>query len=88
MYPILSEKSINTSKDIYCSENQANAWIDFIINGVVPIRKKCKTPIEDIMAFGKKMKIRGTPTLIFADGRRVPGALSYDQFRKIVGEIK
>ena len=40
------------------------------------------------MTFGKKMKIRGTPTLIFADGRRVPGALSYDQFRKIVGEIK
>ena len=83
LYPILSEKSINTSEDIYCSANQANAWIDFIINGTLPIRKKCKTSIEDIMTFGKKMKIRGTPTLIFADGRRVPGALSYDQFRKI-----
>ena len=88
LYPILSEKSINISKDIYCSANQANAWTDFIINGTIPIRKKCETPIEDIMTFGKKMKIRGTPTLIFADGRRVPGALSYDQFRKIVGEIK
>ena len=88
LYPILSEKSINISKDIYCSANQANAWTEFIINGTLPIRKKCETPIEDIMTFGKKMKIRGTPTLIFADGRRVPGALSYDQFRKIVGEIK
>ena len=47
-----------------------------------------KISAEDILTFGKKMKIRGTPTLIFADGRRVPGALSYDQFRKIVGEIK
>jgi len=88
LYPILSEKSINMSKDIYCSANQANAWTDFIINGTLPARKKCETPIEAIMTFGKKMKIRGTPTLIFSDGRRVPGALSYDQFRKIVGESK
>ena len=49
-------------------------------------KKKCETPIEDIMAFGKKMKIRGTPTLIFANGKRVPGALSYDQFQKILKE--
>lgn len=88
LYPILSKKSINTSEDIYCNKNQSAAWIDFTINGVVPERKKCKSPIEDIMAFGKKMKIRGTPTLIFADGKRVPGALSYDQFRKIVEQAQ
>ena len=86
-YPILSEKSINTSK-IFIVKNQSDAWTDFTINGVVPERKKCKSPIEDIMAFGKKMKIRGTPTLIFADGKRVPGALSYDQFRKIVEQAQ
>jgi len=34
------------------------------------------------------MKIRGTPTLIFADGKRVPGALSYDQFRKLLEQTK
>ena len=88
LYPILSEKSINTSEDIYCNKNQSDAWIDFTINGVVPQRKKCKSPIEDIMAFGKKMKIRGTPTLIFADGKRVPGALSYEQFRKILEQAQ
>ena len=86
LYPILSEKSIHTSEHIYCSENQAKTWIDFIISGVAPAKKKCETPIEDIMAFGKKMKIRGTPTLIFANGKRVPGALSYDQFQKILKE--
>ena len=88
LYPILSEKSINASRDIYCSKNQADAWIDFTINSVVPVRKKCKSPIEDILAFGKKMKIRGTPTLIFADGKRVPGALSYDQFRELVEQTE
>jgi len=40
------------------------------------------------VAFGKKMKIRGTPTLIFADGKRVPGAVSYDQFRKLLEQTK
>jgi len=88
LYPILSDKSITTSKDIFCSENQADAWIDFIIDGVIPLRKQCKNSIEDIVAFGKKMKIRGTPTLIFANGKRVPGAVSYDQFRKLLEQTK
>ena len=38
----------------------------------VPVRKKCKTSIEDIVAFGKKMKIRGTHAN-FADGKKFRG---------------
>jgi thiol:disulfide interchange protein DsbC len=26
-----------------------------------------------VVAFGKKLNIRGTPTMFFADGSRVPG---------------
>ena len=34
------------------------------------------------MAFGKKHKITGTPTVIFADGTRVPGAISAAEIEK------
>ena len=38
--------------------------------------------------FGKKYKITGTPTLIFADGSKVPGAISAQQVEKFLTEAK
>ena len=38
--------------------------------------------------FGKKYRITGTPTLIFADGSRVPGAVSAQQVEKSLSEAK
>ena len=38
--------------------------------------------------FGKKHKITGTPTLIFADGSRVPGAIGTAQVEKFLTEAK
>ena len=38
--------------------------------------------------FGKKARITGTPTLIFANGTRVPGAIGADQVEKQLAEAK
>jgi thiol:disulfide interchange protein DsbC len=38
--------------------------------------------------FGKKHKITGTPTLIFADGSRVPGAINAQQVEKFLTGAK
>jgi thiol:disulfide interchange protein DsbC len=38
--------------------------------------------------FGKKQRITGTPTLFFADGSRVPGAVPMAQVEKLLAEIK
>jgi thiol:disulfide interchange protein DsbC len=40
------------------------------------------------VALGKKHKITGTPTLIFADGNRVPGAIPAAQVEKFLAEVK
>ena len=38
---------------------------------------------------GKKHKITGTPTLIFVDGTRVPGAINAEQVEKYLSaEVK
>jgi thiol:disulfide interchange protein DsbC len=34
---------------------------------------------------GRKHKVNGTPTLVFADGTRVPGAVSAAQVEKYLG---
>jgi thiol:disulfide interchange protein DsbC len=38
--------------------------------------------------FGKKARITGTPTIIFADGSRVPGAIGADRVEKLLAEAK
>jgi len=37
---------------------------------------------------GRKHRITGTPTLLFADGTRVPGALDTQQIEKHLAETK
>ncbi|MDO8457768.1 MAG: thioredoxin fold domain-containing protein, partial [Burkholderiaceae bacterium] len=38
--------------------------------------------------FGKKHKITGTPTMFFADGTRVPGAIDAQQVEKLLASMK
>jgi thiol:disulfide interchange protein DsbC len=46
------------------------------------------TALQRNLAFGKKHKITGTPTLVFADGSRVPGAITAAQVEKYLSEQK
>ncbi len=51
-----------------------------MLKGVAPTAKgDCANPVADIVDFGKKRGITGTPTLIFQDGSRIPGALTAAQ---------
>ncbi|MNC94266.1 putative thiol:disulfide interchange protein DsbC precursor [compost metagenome] len=44
----------------------------------------CDTPIEKILAFGRRKGITGTPTMFLADGERVKGAIPIEQLKKLV----
>lgn len=77
LYPILSQDSVEKSKLIWCAPDRAKAWNDWMVEGKVPAGKAdCDTAtITRNQEFGRKLNISGTPTLIFADGERVPGAV-------------
>ena len=77
LYPIASlhPDAERKSKLIWCSANRQKAWDDFMLRGVMPAEKSCDTPIDEIQAVGQKHKMNGTPTLVFVDGRVVPGAI-------------
>jgi len=77
LYPILSQDSVEKSKLIWCSSDRAKAWTDWMVDGKAPAGKAdCDTAaITRNQEFGRKLNISGTPTLIFADGERVPGAM-------------
>jgi thiol:disulfide interchange protein DsbC len=89
LYPILGEDSKAKSRHIWCAKDKAKAWNDWMINGVTPAASACDaSTIDAIVEFGKKQRITGTPTLFFADGSRVPGAVPVAQVEKMLSDIK
>jgi len=70
MHPDAGRKS----KLVWCSKDRAKAWQDLMLNGKVPSGKgDCKNPIDDNLALGAKLRIDGTPAIIFPNGKRIPG---------------
>ncbi|WP_180125554.1 DsbC family protein [Rhodoferax sp. BLA1] len=87
LYPVLGPNSVDKSKTIWCAKDKAKSWSDWMLKGVEPSSAKCdSTAVDRNVQLGKKHKINGTPTLIFADGTRVPGAIGPDQVEKYLSQ--
>ncbi|MBI3938566.1 MAG: DsbC family protein [Betaproteobacteria bacterium] len=85
LYPILSPDSVAKAKAVWCSKDRVKTWDDWMLRGVAPTGSgNCSTPVEKILAYGRKMNITGTPTLIFADGQRVPGMIPAAQLEQLL----
>lgn len=84
LYPILGPDSVEKSKNLWCAKDKGRAWQDWMVDSKpIPGAAKCDTTaVERNVAFGRKYKINGTPTLIFADGTRVPGAIPLAEIEK------
>ena len=82
LYPIdqLHPDSARKSKIIWCSADKVKAWDEFFVNGALPDNSgECPNPVAATAALGSKLRVTATPTLVFADGSIVPGALPTDR---------
>ena len=88
MIPIIAPDSAAISKAVWCAPDRSKAWLDLMLNEVAPPAPKanCETPLEKNLAFGKKHRINGTPTLVFADGQRVAGLMPAARLSKMLDE--
>ncbi|MFZ6815810.1 DsbC family protein [Undibacterium sp. Rencai35W] len=90
MYNILSEDSSVKSKNIWCTADRNKAWDEWMLNGKVAptAAANCNTPNEKIFELGKKLRINGTPTIFFADGSRIPGAVDVKGLEEKFSSLK
>ncbi len=89
LYPILSADSVEKSKNIWCAKLPADAFNGWMLAEKPIAAASCNTAaIERNLEFGRKHKITGTPTLIFADGQRVPGAINAKQVEELLAAAK
>ncbi len=87
LYPILSPDSVEKSRNIWCAKDKMAAWQDYMVRDKAPAAASCDTSaLQRNLAFGKKHKITGTPTLIFTNGTRVPGAIGAQDVEKRLAE--
>ncbi|EGF32327.1 Thiol:disulfide interchange protein DsbC [Oxalobacteraceae bacterium IMCC9480] len=77
LYNILSEDSGVKAKNVWCAADRNKAWDDWMLRGkeAAAAPAACTTPNDKVLALGQKLRITGTPTIFFADGSRVPGAM-------------
>jgi len=89
LYPILSADSNEKSKNIWCAKDRVKAWQDWMVRDQTPAAANCDaSAIARNIDIGRKFKITGTPTLVFVDGSRVPGAISVAEVEKHLSEGK
>jgi thiol:disulfide interchange protein DsbC len=85
LFPIdqLHPDAARKSKQIWCAPDKVKAWDAFFASGKLPENKgDCGDPVAKTQALGNSLKINATPTLIFADGTLIPGALPLPQIEK------
>jgi thiol:disulfide interchange protein DsbC len=76
LHPDASRKSAL----IWCAPDRQKAWDDWFESAKLPENKgDCATPIAQTALLGQKFRVNATPTLIFADGSIIPGALPLDR---------
>lgn len=83
LYPLqqLHPDAPAKSKAIWCAPNRVAAWQDWIMNDQLPkaANNNCPVPLEKVGELAKKIGVTSTPTLIFADGKRMMGAQPYKE---------
>ncbi len=81
LHPIF-QGSYEIVRNVYCAKDPAKAWDELMLNNNAPASASCKMPSDQLVALARKMRVTGTPNLIFGDGVQVPGYLPADELEK------
>lgn len=76
LYPLesLHPEAKTKAVSVWCAPNKAKAWSELMLAGKKPKLVACNNPVNDNLVLGSRLGVVGTPTLIAADGRVLPGS--------------
>ncbi len=73
------------ARQIWCSPDRAQAWTQWLVQHKPPANVTCKgDPVAELTKLGDQLHIDGTPTLFLSTGKRVAGAVSTDELKKLL----
>jgi len=81
LYPLegLHPHARAKAEAIWCAKDRHKALLAVMLHDQETGKADCETPVADIIALGSKLGIRGTPSIIARDGRRISGLVPADR---------
>ena len=64
---------------VWCAKDRLGAWQALMTRDQVPPSADCAHPVDRNVALAERLGVTGTPTLVAADGRVLPGAARAEQ---------
>jgi thiol:disulfide interchange protein DsbC len=89
--PVLGGDSPKRARDLWCSSDRAAAWRSWMLEAKAPAaaREACNTQaIERNLALVTRYRIRGTPTMVLANGARVGGVPSAERLERELAQAE
>jgi thiol:disulfide interchange protein DsbC len=87
LYPVIKPESVALTKAIWCSRDRAGAWHALLLRGVRPTAAPdCDTPVDTLVALGRRLGATSTPTWFLQNGERYSGAMGAEKLIKLLDE--
>lgn len=87
---ILGPQSTATAKQLLCAKDQGAAWDNWMLRKQLPDNSgDCDTSmLEKNKALAQQLGVTGTPTIIFENGKRIPGAPDQASLEQMLNDTK
>lgn len=79
----INSKAFNKSETVWCSKNRAQAMTN-AQTGINLKVNNCRSPVLKQYELGRKIGIQGTPSLLLANGRILPGYIPPTRLKQIL----
>lgn len=84
-YPIVKPESARQAKAVWCSADRAKAWDELMQRGIEPqAGTDCDNPVDQLVAFGRRLGANETPTWFVETGERYSGVPPLEETQKIL----
>ncbi len=90
MYPVIRPDAADHSRAVWCAPDRVKAWLDLAAAETPKVPAggaSCANPVDKVLELGRSLRIRGTPTLFFANGERAGGGMQLAQLRAKLDDI-
>ncbi len=90
MFPVIRPELADHSRAVWCSKDRTRAWLDLAVLDkpkVPAAAATCANPVDKVLELGRSLRVKSTPTLFFANGERIEGAIPLTQLRAKLDEV-
>jgi thiol:disulfide interchange protein DsbC len=90
MYPVIRPDFADHSRAVWCAPDRVKAWLDLAASDAPRVPQGgagCANPVDKVLELGRSLRVRGTPTLFFANGERAGGGMPAGQLRAKLDEV-